>query len=427
MNPTSLVIDMGLKFNEAAQRWQHTSGRKKGRFATEGEIPDNATPAPGRSIGANELESLLEQIRILSKRNNRILSDQEDRRGFVMFLASAAMSIGLANLSHGISDGLYSAHYNYKQAETFVKACSAKPWDCLWRKIPGPDFNPLVSPQGNVSAMLDLIAYAEGTNSAYNISYTGKRFSGYADHPRALYTANGISSDAAGRYQFLSTTWDKLARKHGLTDFSPANQDRAAIELMKECKGYGAAVRGDVPAFSNRCWNTWASIGSSSGQRLDKRQSTVPLKRLQAKYQEFQRDLNSGETPAKPLAKLTLTSPMNPKRLHPVTGETRPHNGADYACALGEIVRSPIAGKFSKGMPDPNGFGNTWGHITSQTDATIATIGHTRKLLVNDQQLVKKGQPIAECGSEGISSGPHLHLEIRRNGKLINPEEVLKP
>lgn len=386
-----------------------------------------AKSKPGRAIGSDELESLLEQIRVAVKSSNRILKHQEERREFVILAIICGGCIAASNLSHLIADGAYSAHYNYKQAETFVKACAAKPWDCLWRKVPGPNFNPLVSPQGNVSAMLDLIAYAEGTHSDYNISFTGKRFSGFADHPRVLYTANGISSDAAGRYQFLSTTWDRLAQQHRLTDFSPANQDRGAIELMKESKCYGAAVRGDVKSFSDRCWKVWASIGSSSGQRLDARQKTVALSELQAKYQEFQQVRNNGEALAKPLAKLTLTSPLNPNRIHPVTGEQRPHNGADYACTLGEIVRSPIAGKFSKGMPDPNGFGNTWGHVLSQTDKTIVTIGHTRKLLVNDQQLVTKGQPIAECGEEGIGTGPHLHLEVRRDGKLIDPESVLTP
>lgn len=88
-----------------------------------------------------------------------------------------------------------------------------------------------------VRAFLDVIAYAEGTHAQYNIMYGGARFSSYADHPRK-YRASpwgtpGVGSDAAGRYQFKSTSWDEARSKKRLQDFSPANQDRAAVYLME--------------------------------------------------------------------------------------------------------------------------------------------------------------------------------------------------
>jgi muramidase (phage lysozyme) len=92
--------------------------------------------------------------------------------------------------------------------------------------------------KGRVQAMLDVIGYAEGTGSSYNIRFGGLRFSGYADHPRAIYCSGGLCSDAAGRYQFLSTTWDSARRALGLNSFAPANQDRAAIYLMRS-RGVG--------------------------------------------------------------------------------------------------------------------------------------------------------------------------------------------
>ncbi len=88
-------------------------------------------------------------------------------------------------------------------------------------------------------AFLDVIAYAEGVGASYNTMYGGKTFSG-TQHPRkwtpSPWGTPGVGSDAAGRYQFLSTTWDEAADGIGVSRgaFTPINQDRAAIWLIKK-------------------------------------------------------------------------------------------------------------------------------------------------------------------------------------------------
>ncbi|NEP51987.1 MAG: hypothetical protein F6K65_25600 [Moorea sp. SIO3C2] len=88
----------------------------------------------------------------------------------------------------------------------------------------------------NVRAALDTIPRAEGAN--YNTIFGGGTISSLAKHPNRRIRANGLTSSAAGRYQFLDFTWfgrngrPGLKQQLGLTDFSPQSQDLAAIALL---------------------------------------------------------------------------------------------------------------------------------------------------------------------------------------------------
>ncbi|WP_427306606.1 glycoside hydrolase family 24 protein [Cupriavidus sp. H39] len=138
----------------------------------------------------------------------------------------------------------------------------------------------------NRAAFLMMIRTAEGTAGAdgYRTLFGGGLFQSFADHPRQVVTAmsNGkpISSSAAGAYQFLRRTWDTLAGRLGLTDFTPASQDAAAIQLIADAGALGDVDAGRFALAVRKVRKIWASMpGAGYGQ------PEVALNRLQAAYE----------------------------------------------------------------------------------------------------------------------------------------------
>lgn len=120
-------------------------------------------------------------------------------------------------------------------------------------------------------AVLDMIGFAEGTNKRYDLIFSFQSFSSFLDHPRRVVCSGGYCSDAAGRYQFLSTTWDETRTSIGLKDFQPPSQDRAAIHRMEVFRGASEhrnrLTRSQFERLVFKIAPEWASLpGSPYGQ-----------------------------------------------------------------------------------------------------------------------------------------------------------------
>jgi muramidase (phage lysozyme) len=134
----------------------------------------------------------------------------------------------------------------------------------------------------NQRAFLDMIAYSEigpkllsESDNGYNVIVGGTLFHDYSDHPRQSIKLPrlGIKSTAAGRYQILARYFDAYKKILKLPDFSPASQDKIALQLIHECRALDEIERGDIEEAIKLCRSRWASLpGASYGQhenRLD--------------------------------------------------------------------------------------------------------------------------------------------------------------
>lgn len=122
----------------------------------------------------------------------------------------------------------------------------------------------------NVRAFLMAIRVCEGTAgpAGYQTLFGGKQFDGFAQHPnqRIPFTQTDGKqnfSTAAGAYQFLAPTWAGLQKSIGLQTFSPANQDRGAIELIRRVGALEDVKAGNFVEAIDRCATVWASLPAS--------------------------------------------------------------------------------------------------------------------------------------------------------------------
>ncbi len=97
------------------------------------------------------------------------------------------------------------------------------------------------------------------------------------------------------------------------------------------------------------------------------------------------------------------------------------HTGLDIAADTGTIIKSATNGK-AVVVSSEGGYGK---HYKIQIDDIIIIYAHCSKLYLNEGDEIAQGQEIAEVGSTGNSTGPHLHFEIRREGRLVDPQLIL--
>lgn len=120
----------------------------------------------------------------------------------------------------------------------------------------------------NVQKMLNLIASAEGVKHGYNTLFGNERLDDLSQHPnvkKEFTQTDGKknATTAAGRYQFLKDTWDGVAKQLGLKDFSPKNQDIAAVALLAQNGALPSVLKGDFKTAVQKSGSTWASLPSS--------------------------------------------------------------------------------------------------------------------------------------------------------------------
>ena len=125
---------------------------------------------------------------------------------------------------------------------------------------------------------------------------------------------------------------------------------------------------------------------------------------------------------AKPLRINLVVTSQYGYRNHPISGHYRLHEGIDFRAATGTRVYASKTGTVTY-SGRKGGYGKT---VDIQHEDDLSTsYGHLSRIYVSAGTVVRQGQVIALSGDTGISTGPHLHFEIRHKGKSENPARHL--
>ncbi len=127
-----------------------------------------------------------------------------------------------------------------------------------------------------------------------------------------------------------------------------------------------------------------------------------------------------------PLDVVRVTSHYNLKRKHPVLGYTRAHRGTDFGGPVGTPIKASGDGVVERA----NWYGSFGNYVRiNHGNGYKTAYAHLKGFArgIRAGKRVKQGQTIAYLGNTGRSTGPHLHYEVHKNGKQVNPLKVVLP
>ncbi len=109
-------------------------------------------------------------------------------------------------------------------------------------------------------------------------------------------------------------------------------------------------------------------------------------------------------------------------RNDPFTGQLAMHEGLDFVAEHGSPIVATAAGTVTR-----SGWDSAYGNVVevSHIEGFTTRYAHLSKRLVEVGQKVQRGESIAQLGNTGRSTGPHLHYEVMRNDRILNPTQML--
>lgn len=126
-----------------------------------------------------------------------------------------------------------------------------------------------------------------------------------------------------------------------------------------------------------------------------------------------------------PLTFANVTSHFG-MRVHPISRVYRMHHGVDYGAPTG----TPVAA-IADGTVTMAGWNNGWGNFVEirHSGGLVSGYGHLSRYGpgMKAGRRVRQGQTVGYVGSTGVSTGPHLHFQIKQNGRFVNPLKVIPP
>ena len=184
--------------------------------------------------------------------------------------------------------------------------------------------------------------------------------------------------------------------------------------------GYGGVNRyQDLTGFNN------SELVISTSKKIDQ-----VTKQLYIQSKSFDEIIDLAKNKTTMLASIPAIQPVSHKdlsrmasgfgnRIHPIYKTKKFHAGMDFSAKTGTPIYATGDGEISKVKRSRKGYGN---HVVINHGFGYKTLyAHMSKYIVKKRQKVKRGDIIGYVGNTGTSVAPHLHYEVHKDGKKINP------
>lgn len=200
-------------------------------------------------------------------------------------------------------------------------------------------------------------------------------------------------------------------------------------DLQREKNRIGTLKRQHVKAKDRLAITATRRERELSKIQNDNKRLEQELDELEKTSRELEETIRNSQGQGPALGTGTLQWPLKGRissafgwRRHPVLKKRKYHTGIDIAAPNGLPIRAA-----DHGVVISSGYNGGYGKmITIDHGNRISTLyAHCSQLFVSKGDKVAQGQLIANVGSTGLSTGPHLHFEVRKNGTPVNPMDYL--
>lgn len=199
-----------------------------------------------------------------------------------------------------------------------------------------------------------------------------------------------------------------------LVDVAGINSDEFSFEAPPAVGGPEASAQGSSqyqpPSFVDTL--------DSMAETLSRREQQMEI--LDGLMQDRQLEQKSSLS-GRPITDGWMSSRFG-YRTDPFTGKLAMHEGMDFAGKDGSDIVATASGVVTHAS-------ERWGYgklvEINHGDGLVTRYGHAKKILVAPGDIVKPGQVIAKMGSSGRSTGPHVHYEVRKDGKPVDPRRYV--
>ena len=172
---------------------------------------------------------------------------------------------------------------------------------------------------------------------------------------------------------------------------------------------------------NNENTNNELAIGGANEEKVEETKQEE-TQQIEGNLTQEEKDINAIKQTTsfiKPIEG-TITSPFGNRNPTTATVPTN-HTGTDIAANLGTKIKSATEGEVVLSSEE----GDYGKHLKIQIGEVSIIYAHCNALYVNQGDKVVQGQEIAEVGSTGNSTGPHLHFEIRYQERTVDPQKIL--